>query len=261
MFEVFNRPPADPVQLPLAVGPWPVILIVTGYLLFVLKLGRLFMANRAPYDLRVVLKVYNLLQIVYNSTLFMLAIYVIFVVRPFDLNCITVLAQDNPFKRVERVLSYAYYINKYFDLLDTIFIVLRKSYKQISCLHLLHHLYMPITGYFVIRFNGYGGHLIVAGVLNLFVHVVMYSYYYISSQIPPAKRRFWWKEYITILQMLQFVIVFAHTIWTLMQPKCEVPKALTQMSLLAATALFLMFANFYTHAYILAKPKKKQIND
>ncbi|XP_064547203.1 very long chain fatty acid elongase F-like [Drosophila montana] len=258
MFDIFDRPPADPTRFFLACSPWPMVLIVSFYLLFVLKLGRQFMAKRTAYDLRVVLKIYNLVQILYNGLVFFAAICYLTAFRPHSLGCITVMPQDHPLKNIDRLLSYAYYINKYFDLLDTIFIVLRKSYKQISGLHLLHHLYMPITGYYVIRFNGYGGHLIVMGVLNLFVHVVMYSYYYISSQIPPAERRIWWKEYITILQMLQFLIIFAHNIWTLMQPRCEISRVLTYMVLFMSVAMFLMFTNFYTHAYILPKKKKKK---
>lgn len=72
MFEIFNIPPADPIDLPLTVGPWPAILIVSAYLLFVLKVGRQFMEHRQPYDLNKILKVYNLIQIAYNGTLFIL---------------------------------------------------------------------------------------------------------------------------------------------------------------------------------------------
>lgn len=67
MFEIFDRPFADPADLFLCRSPWPMVSIVCFYLLFVLKLGRQFMANREPYKLRGVLKVYNLGQIVYNS--------------------------------------------------------------------------------------------------------------------------------------------------------------------------------------------------
>ncbi|XP_032596030.1 elongation of very long chain fatty acids protein F-like [Drosophila grimshawi] len=256
MFEIFERPPADPTRLFLSSSPWPMFIIVFTYLLFVLKLGRQWMAFREPFDLRAVLKVYNLIQIVYNGVTFTAGIYYLLVVSPHQLSCLAIMPEEHPLKNIERLMSYAYYINKYIDLLDTIFIVLRKSYKQISSLHLIHHLYMPITGYFVIRFNGYGGHPIITGLLNLFVHVVMYSYYYISSQIPAIKRRLWWKQYITMLQMLQFVIIFVHSIWTLMQPGCEVSRVLAYTVLGSSATMFTMFTNFYMHAYIL--PKRHQ---
>lgn len=70
MFDIFDRPPADPTRFFLACSPWPMVLIVSFYLFFVLKLGRQFMAKRTPYDLRVVLKIYNLMQILYNGLVF-----------------------------------------------------------------------------------------------------------------------------------------------------------------------------------------------
>lgn len=69
MLEVFDRPYADPADLFLCRSPWPMVTIVCLYLLFVLKLGREFMARREPYKLRGVLKMYNLGQIIYNSVL------------------------------------------------------------------------------------------------------------------------------------------------------------------------------------------------
>lgn len=67
MLEIFDRPFADPADLFLCRSPWPMVSIVCFYLLFVLKLGRQFMANREPYKLQGVLKAYNFGQIVYNS--------------------------------------------------------------------------------------------------------------------------------------------------------------------------------------------------
>ncbi|KAL7728071.1 hypothetical protein ACLKA6_017920 [Drosophila palustris] len=231
MYDIFERPHADPSGLFLCTSPWPMLFIISAYLLFVLKLGKKFMENRKPYDLRRVLKVYNLMQVLYNGALFLGASYYLITQRPHNLSCLTVMTPDNPLKSIDRMLSYAYYINKFIDLLDTVFIVLRKNYKQISALHLLHHLYMPVCGYYIIRFNGFGGHIIVTGLLNLFVHIFMYGYYYLASQNPLSKRNLWWKRYITILQMVQFVIIFAHSAWTLVQPNCQVSRHLLYMAL------------------------------
>lgn len=72
MLEIFDRPHADPVRLPLANGPAPILTIMFAYLLFVLRLGPWLMANRKPYQLRAALKVYNVIQILYNSVLFLI---------------------------------------------------------------------------------------------------------------------------------------------------------------------------------------------
>ncbi|KAH8312870.1 hypothetical protein KR044_013388, partial [Drosophila immigrans] len=256
---IFDRPHADPSHLILCSSPWPMFFIISSYLLFVLKLGRILMDRRKAFDLRRVLKIYNLMQVLFNSIIFLGVIYYLIAFKPHNLSCLTVMAPDNPLKNTDRMLSYAYYINKFVDLLDTVFIVLRKSYKQISVLHLLHHLYMPIAGYFIIRFSGFGGHIIVTGVLNLFVHIIMYGYYYIVSQNPDIKPNLWWKQYITILQLVQFVIIFVHSFWTLAQPKCQVSRFIIYMTIFMSIIMFTMFTNFFMHAYL--SPKRTKVAD
>jgi len=70
MFGILKIPHPDPNPLPLTSEIWPVLTILTVYLIFVLKVGKIFMRNRQPYDLRGVLSVYNLGQVVYNATFF-----------------------------------------------------------------------------------------------------------------------------------------------------------------------------------------------
>jgi len=72
MFEILSRPHVDPVVFPLADGWLSMVIIVGSYLYFVLKLGRDFMAHRKPYELKTVLKVYNLVQILMNSIIFII---------------------------------------------------------------------------------------------------------------------------------------------------------------------------------------------
>lgn len=173
----------------------------------------------------------------------------------YDFQCVTVLPIDHRMKSMDRAVWYAYYINKVVDLADTIFFVLRKSYKQITALHLIHHVFMILANYFVIRLNGYGGHFIVFIFLNTFVHVLMYGYYYVSSQRPGLKQSLWFKKYVTIGQLIQFVLCFAHSAWTYAQPDCAVPRWNIYLEFFMASLMFVMFTNFYMHAYVL--PKKK----
>ncbi|EDW59703.1 very long chain fatty acid elongase F [Drosophila virilis] len=256
MLGIFDRPYADPVRLPLANGPAPILTIMFAYLLFVLGLGPRLMANRKPYQLRAALKVYNVIQILYNSVLFVISMEFILVYQAHNFSCLTVLPPEHEMKNMERVLVYAYYLNKILDLMDTIFFVVRKSYKQITMLHLIHHVYMPTAGYTLIRFFGYGGHVIVVGLLNVIVHIVMYTYYYLSAESPAVRQNLWWKQYITIMQMVQFVLMFLHSIWTLMQPNCNADRPVIYLVLAASSLMLVMFANFYAHAYILPKRKK-----
>lgn len=62
-----------------------------------------------------------------------------------------------------------------------------------------------------------GGHSTFFGLLNTFVHIVMYSYYLFSALGQPFQKFLWWKKYLTALQMVNnfyryFLIIYAQPI-------------------------------------------------
>jgi len=182
------------------------------------------------------------------------------IVNPrYDRTCIVQLPLDHPEKYKERVLTYIYFINKIIDLLETVFFVLRKSYKQITTLHIYHHIMMFYANYWFIRYYGFGGQVATVGVLNTFVHTVMYLYYLISVMYPELKGSLWWKKYITKIQILQFIVLFLQPFHVLIfNPTCNYPRFLQYLQIVQATTMIYMFSNFYYHAYLRPKPQKLQ---
>lgn len=118
-----------------------------------------------------------------------------------------------------------------------VFFVMRKKNSQVSTLHVIHHGCMPMSVWFGVKFtpgkyqlwlscihiDGWaqrvsgadftiffpyfphsGGHSTFFGLLNTFVHIVMYSYYLFSALGPRFQKYLWWKKYLTALQMVSW---------------------------------------------------------
>lgn len=54
--------------------------------------------------------------------------------------------------------------------------------------------------------NGFtGSHGTLLGVINAFVHVIMYSYYFLTSYRPELRDSLWWKKHITQIQLVSVI--------------------------------------------------------
>ncbi|KAF8941505.1 fatty acid elongase [Dissophora ornata] len=101
--------------------------------------------------------------------------------------------------------SYYFYLSKYYEILDTIIILLKG--RRSSLLQTYHHAGAIITMY--LGYN-YRAHPIwVFTTLNSFVHTIMYAYYAATSVglKPPGKK------YITSMQITQFWTGIGFILW------------------------------------------------
>ncbi len=91
-------------------------------------------------------------------------------------------------------IAYYYFLTKFVDLLDTIFFVLRKKNNQITGLHVYHHTIVPLLGWSFMKLAPTVPSFQIFGILNSLVHVIMYSYYGLSSFGPSIQPYLWWKR-------------------------------------------------------------------
>ncbi|XP_055705212.1 elongation of very long chain fatty acids protein 7-like [Phlebotomus papatasi] len=245
----FSHPLA---QYPIIRSPSSIFAIVILYLLFVYKWGPKLMLDRKPFNLQRTIIVYNALQVLLNAYIFIESSHIY--LQLYDLKCQPVDYSVTPKTlRLARV-SYIYCLTKFFDFIDTVFFVLRKKNQQASFLHSYHHAGMAVVCGVLYKFFA-NSHFILMGIINSFVHVLMYCYYELAALNPNYRNNLWWKKYITQLQIFQFGIIFLHLTAGFFS-NCGLPKILVTLLMIQTLFITLMFSDFYYKNYIKKRPKQ-----
>lgn len=138
-----------------------------------------------------------------------------------------------------------------------------------------------------------GSHGTLLGIINAFVHVIMYSYYFLTSYRPELRNSLWWKKHITQIQLvsicdlklpiqmatmpwpmifvywirlicllfaysfqIQFGILVLHFMNPIFFHDCAWPKAISFIGVIQNLFMFILFLDFYIKAYV----RKTKIN-
>ncbi|CAH0388611.1 unnamed protein product [Bemisia tabaci] len=239
-------------------SPVPTFLVCISYVYLVKVLGPRLMANRKPMQLRKLLIAYNLFQVVFSSWLFYELAASGWLTGDYNLRCQPVDYSDSPRTlRMVRVCWW-YYFSKFTEFFDTIFFVLRKKTRHVSLLHVIHHGVMPMSVWFGVKFTP-GGHSTFFGLLNTFVHIIMYAYYLLAALGPQVQKYLWWKKYLTFIQMVQFVLIMVHA-FQLFFTDCNYPRAFAWWIGLHAVMFFFLFKGFYKQQYSSKTSLKLKLN-
>ncbi|KAJ6635922.1 Elongation of very long chain fatty acids protein 4 [Pseudolycoriella hygida] len=172
--------------------PYPTIGIIVLYLYIVFIYGPSYMKGKKAFQLKNVILVYDVIQIFLN---FSIAYSVIteLIATKFSYTCTLAGA---------RLLTtgYNYYLLKVFDLTETVFFVLKQKKNQISFLHVYHHVLILLLSYIGLNMLG-AGHCALYGVVNCIVHIIMYTYYFISAYKPDTQY-IRLKKFVTQMQLI-----------------------------------------------------------
>ncbi|XP_065155414.1 very long chain fatty acid elongase AAEL008004-like [Atheta coriaria] len=241
-------------------SPGPLLTIIATYLYFCVWAGPNFMKDRKPFEMKGIIKLYNLVQVILSVLLVYEGLQggwghnYSFACQPID------FSEDPRAKRMAGAV-YFYFICKLTELLDTVFFVLRKKMNQVSFLHLYHHSLMPVCAWVGAKFLP-GGHGTLLGLINSFIHIIMYSYYLVASLGPQYQKYLWWKKYLTAMQMVQFCIIAVHNFQVLFR-QCDYPKFIAFLLGMQAIFFFYLFGSFYYRTYVKpthAPPPKEIVN-
>ncbi|KAM7348129.1 very long chain fatty acid elongase F-like [Cochliomyia hominivorax] len=247
----FNSIGKDPRtnELPISNSYSLIILIITLYILLVLKIGPQFMDNRKPFNLKSVIQFYNIFQFFMNLYIFYGLTRYHFYSANYNWKCMRYDPTDvSPISM--RKFVYLYFINKILDWLETIFFCLRKKFKQISFLHVYHHTIMVWAAFIYINLF-YGSQFTVVGHINSFVHVLMYAYYFLSTLDINLNMQSM-KKFMTSIQILQFFYFSVKMFVTISNNSwCGLSNFYLTVLLIQNIFMTAMFTHFYWKTYVV----------
>jgi len=235
-------------------NPLPVSIIIILYVVFC-AFSKKIVAGLPKYELTYVLKLYNFSMVllsIYMTYEFFMSSYL----AGYSLICQPVDYSENELSRRMASASWWYFISKILEIFDTVFFVLRKKFNQVSFLHVYHHTTVIFFGWIGAK-SITGGQAFFVSMLNSFVHVIMYSYYFLSSFGPHMQKYLWWKKYVTKIQLTQFFAIIVHSVVN-QSVECSFPRLYNYVSFYLMSSYIVLFFNFYFQSYL--KKKKPLAN-
>ncbi|KAI5643773.1 GNS1/SUR4 family domain-containing protein [Phthorimaea operculella] len=234
-------------------SPVPLLAVVVVYLILI-RIGPRIMKNRPPMKLHQLLAYYNAFQVLLATFI----CYKVFKLNPFRDGIIYAGCRYPSITQNITLLEVGwwYFFAKFTELLDTVFFVLRKKEKQITFLHVYHHVIMVLYSWSYLKFAA-GGEGAILALLNSIVHVVMYTYYLLSGLGPRFQKYLWWKKYVTKMQLFQFVLMLSYCAWTHFSPRCQFSVGFTYFISGNVLIFLILFLNFYFKSYKKQKAEKK----
>ncbi|KAJ7080442.1 putative FEN1-fatty acid elongase [Mycena epipterygia] len=224
-----------------------VVAALCTYLLLIFS-TQAIMKKRAPWHPRRLMQAYNITM---SGVSLLLLVRMLEELRPLlrrvgivDAIC----AEESWTEKLELYYRFNYTL-KYVELLDTVFLVLSK--KKLRFLHVYHHSSTIFLCYVQLRDRSAMSWVAITG--NLFVHVILYYYYFITSNgYQPS-----WKKHLTALQITQFLVVgstvlSASTVshFSATHKTCSITPFAASVGAFILSSYLLLFVEFYFTAYV-----------
>ena len=240
---------------------------ITALVLYptIIFFGLKYMENREPFEIQKYVFVYNMYQCVLNAFIVGAMIWE-FNKNPWYSTRYGFLPWGN---RVQpgyagfrmTWLVWLHYNNKYLELLDTLWMVLKKKKNQITFLHCYHHILL-IWIWWHCCSNESGGEAWFGACVNSLIHVYMYGYYTMS--LLKWKVEFM-KIYMTTCQMIQFIICLGHAVFVIYHTaygtelRGYYPLFLCFDQAFVMINMLFLFGHFFYKSYMQGEKNKDKI--
>jgi len=184
---------------------------------------------------------------IYNATQVVLCGWMVYAAirehrrRGFSLVC---NAQDLAEDGMAYVL-HVFYLSKVLDFADTVFMIAKSNWHQVSFLHVYHHTSIFLF-YWLNANTFYDGDIYFTIVLNGLIHFIMYGYYFATTFNVPVPMFI--KKSITNAQLIQFCCMEVQGAWILLG-NCGSPKKVVAVYMLYIGTMLALFLDFKRKAY------------
>ncbi|CAG0920426.1 unnamed protein product [Notodromas monacha] len=234
---------------PLMSSPWPTLCIAFMYGTMV-RVGPKLMENQKPFELKWILVLYNLFVSLLN--LYICGeLYFLQRALGYNWECQPVNYSSDALEMRVAAALWWYYFSKFVEMADTVFFILRKKDSQLTFLHVYHHSTMFMLWWIGIKYVA-GGSAVFGAMFNSLVHVLMYLYYCLTALGPRFRKFAWWKQYLTVVQLCQFMAAMMMGIRALIVG-CDFPQWMQYSLVLYMMSFLVLFSNFYRQTYLRAR--------
>ena len=228
-------------------GIWRILLVTLVYLTVTTRLIPGYMKSRPPYQLWTPIFIYNWAMVVINAYLFQQLISSTRLSMFFEFHFPDPNDRSTDAMNVIEFIR-VFMISRLIDLMDTVFFALRKKNNQITFLHLYHHSVVPFLCWLCLKSNPLAPISRMFILINCVIHVFMYLYYALSSCGPAFQKYLWWKKYLTLAQIIQFVICGSYGA-ILFWLQTDYPMGWFIVVVGQNPVFFVMFYLFYRQSY------------
>ena len=138
-------------------------------------------------------------------------------------------------------LMYMYLYLRIFDFVGTMIYAFQKKTHRVNMFHIYHHCISVAIGVYGLTY-GVEGQAVFGVCVNMCVHILLYSYYFLATFGPKVQPYLFWRKHLGNIELFQFLVISSHILLPVFSRSCSYPvlHSLSGISIIALmTILFL----------------------